>query len=254
MHLREPQTLLPRSWFLRACAIPVSYHQLWKPGADLVKTGEELERRPYCTPELLWGLEELWLRKERAQGSGLVLLLPGHAMIVSSRPVGDPMPSQGCEPFPFEHTATADPSAPQPGCAWQSSPGPGSRACGSSGAAAVRVYGKGQPHSTHKAHPCHGGELQICSSLGPQSIPNSSACTSPAPGRQVIKLLSHQGQITELSPGHTQPPRLQAQPVCTGAAPAHEGVNTRPPQGKMKAGEKAEAAAEKGLCRLRQLC
>lgn len=38
-----------------------------------------------------------------AQGSGLVLLLPGHAMIVSSRPVGDPMLSQGCEPFPFEH-------------------------------------------------------------------------------------------------------------------------------------------------------
>lgn len=112
MHLREPQTLLPRSWFLRACAIPVSYHQLWKPGANLVKTGEELERRPYCTPELLWGLEELWLRKERAQqDSSLVLLLPGHATIVSSRPVGDPMPSQGCEPFPFEHTATAGPSA-----------------------------------------------------------------------------------------------------------------------------------------------
>lgn len=190
-----------------------------------------------------------------AQGSSLVLPLPGCAMIISSRPAGDPMPSQGCEPFPLEHTATTDPSALRPGCAWQSSPGPGSRACSSSGVAgAVRVYGKGQPHSTHEAQPRHGGELRICSSLGSQSIPSSSACTSPAPGRQLINLLSHQGQITELSPGHPQPPRLQAQPVCTGAAPAHEGVNTRPPQGEMKAGEKAEAAAEKGLRRLRRLC
>lgn len=156
MHLREPQTLLSRSWFLRACAIPVSYHQLWKPGADLVKTGEELERRPYCTPELLWGLEELWLRKERAQGSGLVLLLPGHAMIVSSRPVGDPMPSQGCEPFPFEHTATADPSAPQPGCAWQSSPGPGAVPAAAQGLLLPVFMGRVSPTQPTKPTPATG--------------------------------------------------------------------------------------------------